>query len=143
MEDQSSRQKSLRFHPEREKHLSDYLNVFLRRWKIALVVFALALPASLFGHGYLRRARELLLARFRPDDASGTLMRGLLRLQDLVINTDVIVLSTPEIAGLPYVISGLVAAVFYMAAFIGWRPARCRPSTSTLAARKPSMLEKL
>ena len=27
-----------------------------------------------------------------------------------MINTDVIVLSTPEIAGLPYVISGLVAA---------------------------------
>jgi cation/acetate symporter len=35
---------------------------------------------------------------------------GVLRLQDFVINTDVIVLSTPEIAGLPYVISGLVAA---------------------------------
>jgi cation/acetate symporter len=35
---------------------------------------------------------------------------GVLRLQDLAINTDVIVLSTPEIAGLPYVISGLVAA---------------------------------
>jgi cation/acetate symporter len=35
---------------------------------------------------------------------------GIVRLQDLVINTDVIVLSTPEIAGLPYVISGLVAA---------------------------------
>ena len=30
--------------------------------------------------------------------------------QDFVIDTDVIVLSTPEIAGLPYVISGLVAA---------------------------------
>jgi cation/acetate symporter len=35
---------------------------------------------------------------------------GVLRLQDFAINTDVIVLSTPEIAGLPYVISGLVAA---------------------------------
>ncbi len=35
---------------------------------------------------------------------------GVLRLQDFSINTDVIVLSTPEIAGLPYVISGLVAA---------------------------------
>ena len=33
-----------------------------------------------------------------------------LRLQDLTINTDVIVLSTPEIAGMPYVIAGLVAA---------------------------------
>jgi cation/acetate symporter len=35
---------------------------------------------------------------------------GLIRFQDFSINTDVIVLSTPEIAGLPYVISGLVAA---------------------------------
>src|SRR5688572_1515410 len=35
---------------------------------------------------------------------------GMLRLQDFTIDTDVIVLSTPEIAGLPYVISGLVAA---------------------------------
>jgi cation/acetate symporter len=35
---------------------------------------------------------------------------GVVRLQDFFINTDVIVLSTPEIAGLPYVISGLVAA---------------------------------
>ena len=35
---------------------------------------------------------------------------GVVRLQDFVINTDVIVLSTPEIAGLPYAISGLVAA---------------------------------
>jgi cation/acetate symporter len=39
--------------------------------------------------------------------AAGT---EVVRLQDFVINTDVIVLSTPEIAGLPYVISGLVAA---------------------------------
>jgi len=35
---------------------------------------------------------------------------GALRLQDFNINTDVIVLSTPEIAGMPYVIAGLVAA---------------------------------
>jgi cation/acetate symporter len=35
---------------------------------------------------------------------------GVVRLQDFAINTDVIVLSTPEIAGLPYVIAGLVAA---------------------------------
>jgi cation/acetate symporter len=35
---------------------------------------------------------------------------GVIRLQDFGIDTDVIVLSTPEIAGLPYVISGLVAA---------------------------------
>src|SRR5262245_52681790 len=35
---------------------------------------------------------------------------GVLRFQDFGIDQDVIVLSTPEIAGLPYVISGLVAA---------------------------------
>jgi cation/acetate symporter len=35
---------------------------------------------------------------------------GVVRLQDFGINTDVVVLSTPEIAGLPYVIAGLVAA---------------------------------
>jgi cation/acetate symporter len=35
---------------------------------------------------------------------------GILRWQDLGINTDVVVISTPEIAGLPYVITGLVAA---------------------------------
>ena len=35
---------------------------------------------------------------------------GVLRMQDLNLNTDVIVLSTPEIAGMPYVIAGLVAA---------------------------------
>jgi cation/acetate symporter len=35
---------------------------------------------------------------------------GVLQLQDLKINSDVIVISTPEIAGLPYVIAGLVAA---------------------------------
>jgi cation/acetate symporter len=35
---------------------------------------------------------------------------GLLQLAELSLNPDVIVLATPEIAGLPYVISGLVAA---------------------------------
>jgi cation/acetate symporter len=35
---------------------------------------------------------------------------GFIRLQDFNINPDVIVLSTPEIAGMPYVIAGLVAA---------------------------------
>ncbi|MBZ0124068.1 MAG: cation acetate symporter, partial [Roseovarius sp.] len=35
---------------------------------------------------------------------------GLLHLRDLSINRDVIVIATPEIAGLPYVIAGLVAA---------------------------------
>jgi cation/acetate symporter len=35
---------------------------------------------------------------------------GILQLAELTINQDIIVLATPEIAGLPYVISGLVAA---------------------------------
>ncbi|NJM33681.1 MAG: cation acetate symporter [Rhodomicrobium sp.] len=35
---------------------------------------------------------------------------GFIRLQDFSINNDVIVISTPEIAGMPYVIAGLVAA---------------------------------
>ena len=35
---------------------------------------------------------------------------GVLQLAELSLNTDVIVLATPEIAGLPYVVSGLVAA---------------------------------
>ena len=35
---------------------------------------------------------------------------GVLQLTELIINQDIIVLSMPEIAGLPYVISGLVAA---------------------------------
>lgn len=40
-------------------------------------------------------------------DANGD---GILQLTDFIINQDIIVLSMPEIAGLPYVISGLVAA---------------------------------
>ena len=35
---------------------------------------------------------------------------GILQLSELSLNTDVIVLATPEIAGLPYVVAGLVAA---------------------------------
>ena len=35
---------------------------------------------------------------------------GILQLAEFVINQDIIVLSMPEIAGLPYVVSGLVAA---------------------------------
>ena len=40
-------------------------------------------------------------------DANGD---GILQLAEFTINQDIIVLSMPEIAGLPYVISGLVAA---------------------------------
>ncbi|ENO83205.1 SSS sodium solute transporter superfamily protein [Thauera sp. 27] len=43
----------------------------------------------------------------RIEDLNGD---GILQLAELRINTDVIVLATPEIAGLPYVVSGLVAA---------------------------------
>ncbi len=35
---------------------------------------------------------------------------GIVQLAEIVIGTDLVVLATPEIAGLPYVISGLVAA---------------------------------
>jgi cation/acetate symporter len=35
---------------------------------------------------------------------------GFLQLAELTLNTDIIVLATPEIAGLPYVVAGLVAA---------------------------------
>jgi cation/acetate symporter len=35
---------------------------------------------------------------------------GIVQLAEIVIGTDIIVLATPEIAGLPYVVSGLVAA---------------------------------
>lgn len=45
------------------------------------------------------------LVRF--EDINGD---GILQLAELSLNTDVIVLATPEIAGLPYVVTGLVAA---------------------------------
>ncbi len=41
------------------------------------------------------------------NDANGD---GILQLNELILNADAIVLATPEIAGLPYVIAGLVAA---------------------------------
>jgi cation/acetate symporter len=37
-------------------------------------------------------------------------MDGIVQLAEITINPDIVVLATPEIAGLPYVISGLVAA---------------------------------
>ncbi len=43
----------------------------------------------------------------RVDDINGD---GILQLAELTLDPDVIVLATPEIAGLPYVVSGLVAA---------------------------------
>ncbi len=47
------------------------------------------------------------LGLVRVEDINGD---GILQLAELSLNTDVIVLATPEIAGLPYVVSGLVAA---------------------------------
>ena len=43
----------------------------------------------------------------RVEDINGD---GILQLAELSLNSDVIVLATPEIAGLPYVVTGLVAA---------------------------------
>ena len=43
----------------------------------------------------------------RIEDINGD---GILQLAELTMNTDVIMLATPEIAGLPYVVTGLVAA---------------------------------
>ena len=43
-------------------------------------------------------------------DGKPVLPDGILQLAELSLNPDVIVLATPEIAGMPYVVSGLVAA---------------------------------
>ncbi|MEK6673592.1 MAG: sodium:solute symporter family protein [Nitrospirota bacterium] len=44
---------------------------------------------------------------FKVQDMNGD---GIVQFAEMIINTDFIVLATPEIAGLPYVVSGLVAA---------------------------------
>jgi cation/acetate symporter len=44
---------------------------------------------------------------FKVQDLNGD---GIVQFAEMIINTDFIVLATPEIAGLPYVVSGLVAA---------------------------------
>ncbi len=44
---------------------------------------------------------------FKVVDMNGD---GIIQFAEMIINTDVIVLATPEIAGLPYVVAGLVAA---------------------------------
>ena len=58
----------------------------------------------------LRQERRHICMRSSTPVRRSPAIPASLRFQDFVINTDVIVLSTPEIAGLPYVISGLVAA---------------------------------
>jgi cation/acetate symporter len=54
--------------------------------------------------GKAAKSLEVVLAN------CGAAHPGMLRFQDFGIDTDMIVLSTPEIAGLPFVVSGLVAA---------------------------------
>ena len=67
---------------------------------------------------------RVVIARHLADatDAGGN-GDGVLQFSELKINSDLIVLSTPEIAGLPYVISGLIAAGGLAARGAG-RPAR-------------------
>jgi cation/acetate symporter len=73
------------------------------------------LPQWIYTYGNLELvkicgANATTLEAIRAACATTGSADGILQLQDLAINTDVIVLSTPEIAGLPYVIAGLVAA---------------------------------
>jgi cation/acetate symporter len=73
------------------------------------------LPAWIFTYGKLGLVTVCGKAAATAQDVAAACQAianhpGLLRHQDLGINTDVIVLSTPEIAGMPYVIAGLVAA---------------------------------
>jgi cation/acetate symporter len=74
-----------------------------------------ALPAWIFTYGKLELVKICGANAVDPAAVAAACGKiadhpGLLRLQDFSINTDVIVISTPEIAGLPYVIAGLVAA---------------------------------
>ncbi len=74
-----------------------------------------ALPAWIYTYGNLNLVSVCGAAAVDPAAVAAACSaldghEGLLRWQDLSINTDVIVISTPEIAGLPYVIAGLVAA---------------------------------
>ena len=70
-----------------------------------------AISPWMFQWGELGTNPDLRQERCQPSSAHRRACKaiaghpGVVRLQDFVINTDVIVLSTPEIAGLPYVIS--------------------------------------
>jgi cation/acetate symporter len=73
------------------------------------------LPQWIYTYGNLELVKicgvnATTLEAIRAACATAGSADGILQLQDLAINTDVIVLSTPEIAGMPYVIAGLVAA---------------------------------
>jgi cation/acetate symporter len=62
---------------------------------------------------------------------------GILQLGEIRIGGDIVVLATPEIAGLPYVISGMVAAGGLAAALstadglLLTIPTRCRTTSTT------------
>lgn len=71
------------------------------------------IPTSIIGHSiaqvesldWIKNWGAVGLLAIRDSNAD-----GLLQINELFLNPDIIVLATPEIAGLPYVISGLVAA---------------------------------
>jgi len=74
-----------------------------------------SLPAWIYTYGQLGLVKvcgvdATTLEAIRAACVAAGSADNILALQDLVINNDVIVISTPEIAGLPYVIAGLVAA---------------------------------
>lgn len=78
-----------------------------------LSLFDPQLASSIFGKaiadvealGWVRNWGEIGLVAIR--DSNGD---GILQVNEFFLNPDIIVLATPEFAGLPYVISGLVAA---------------------------------
>src|SRR3546814_9542786 len=57
-----------------------------------------------------KTAYEMRISDWSSDVCSSDLGDGILQLGEFKIAADAIVLATPEIAGLPYVIAGLVAA---------------------------------
>ena len=73
------------------------------------------LPAWIYTYGKLELVKVCGVNAIDPQAVMAACSKianhaGMLRLPDLAINTDTIVISTPEIAGMPYVIAGLVAA---------------------------------
>ncbi|MEW6256403.1 MAG: sodium:solute symporter family protein [Pseudomonadota bacterium] len=73
------------------------------------------LPAWIYTYGKLELVKVCGVNAIDPQAIMAACSKianhaGMLRLPDLAINTDTIVISTPEIAGMPYVIAGLVAA---------------------------------
>jgi cation/acetate symporter len=72
------------------------------KWEVLSRVVGSAIPDL---PGWVASWGKLGLVRMT--DINGD---GIVQLAELTLNTDIIVLATPEIAGLPYVVSGLVAA---------------------------------